>query len=100
MLASYLVRNLMGAAMPIVTVSDKGQIVIPAEIRHQLGIVPGCQLEFRLEGNTIRAEVRRQIKPSSLEEGYGMLVCSLPGPRHLADFDVAAAMKEVGHDRG
>ena len=41
--------------MPTVTVSDKGQVVIPAEIRRRLGIVPGCQLDFSLDGNAIRA---------------------------------------------
>jgi antitoxin PrlF len=42
--------------MPTVTVSEKGQVVIPAEIRRQLGITPGCQLDFTVEGSTIRVE--------------------------------------------
>ena len=85
--------------MHIVTVSDKGQIVIPAAYRHQLGIVPGCQLVFRLEGNTLLAEVRRRIQPSTLEEGFGMLKCELPGSRNLAGFDVAESMRQENHDR-
>ncbi len=82
----------------IVTVSEKGQIVIPAEIRRQLGITPGCQLEFSLEGNSIRVELKRQIPPSRPEDGYGMLVCTQPGERRLADFDVAQAMRNAGDD--
>jgi AbrB family looped-hinge helix DNA binding protein len=82
-------------AMPTVTVSDKGQVVIPAEIRRRLGIRPGCQLDFRLEGNVIRAEVRRQITPSSAEDGFGLLVCRRPGERRLSDFDVCTAMREA-----
>jgi len=84
--------------MATVTVSDKGQVVIPAEIRRQLGIVPGCKLDFSVDGNTIRVEVRRQITPSTIDEGYGMLVCRRPGKRRLADFDVARAMRESDDD--
>jgi AbrB family looped-hinge helix DNA binding protein len=83
------------SATPTVTVSDKGQVVIPAEIRRRLGIRPGCQLDFRMEGNVIRAEVRRQIIPTSAEDGFGMLVCWRPGARRLSDFDVSTAMREA-----
>jgi len=85
--------------MPVVTVSDKGQVVIPVEIRRRLGITPGCQLEFRLEGHIIHAEVRRQFVQTKAEDGFGMLVCKQPGKRRLADFDVAQAMREFDDDR-
>lgn len=85
--------------MPTVTVSEKGQVVIPVEIRRRLGITPGCQLTFSLEGNSIRAELKRQITPSQVDEGYGMLVCRREGERHLGDFDVAQAMRETHDDR-
>ena len=80
--------------MPTVTVSDKGQVVIPAEIRRRLGIVPSCQLDFSLEGNTIHAEVRRQGAPSKAKDGYGMLVCKWPRGQRLSEFDVAQAMRD------
>ncbi len=85
--------------MPTVTVSDKGQVVIPAEICRRLGIVPGCQLDFSLDGNAIRAEVRRQVAPSKAEDGFGILVCKRPGERRLSEFDVAQAMREASDDR-
>lgn len=85
--------------MKTVTVSDKGQVVIPAEIRRQLGITPGCQLDFILDGNAIRIELKRRIRPSRPEEGYGMLVCQRPGQRRLSDFDVAQAMRDASDDR-
>jgi AbrB family looped-hinge helix DNA binding protein len=85
--------------MLTVTVSDKGQVVIPVEIRRRLGITPGCQLDFSLEGQVIRAEVKRQVAPTRVEDGFGMLVCKRPGERRLADFDVAAAMRESDDDR-
>jgi AbrB family looped-hinge helix DNA binding protein len=85
--------------MPTVTVSDKGQVVIPVEIRRRLGITPGCQLDFSLDGNVIHAEVKRQVTQTNVEEGFGMLICKRPGPRRLADFDVAASMRESAVER-
>ncbi len=85
--------------MLTVTVSHKGQVVIPADIRRKLGIAPGCQLDFRLEGHVIHAEVKRQSAPTQADDGFGMLVCKKPGTRRLADFDVALAMREAADDR-
>lgn len=79
--------------MSIVTVSEKGQVVIPADIRKLLGITPGCQLDFSLEGSTIKAEVKRKVTPSSVDEGFGMLVCQDGSQRNLSDFDVVEAMR-------
>ena len=81
--------------MLTVTVSEKGQVVIPVEIRRRLGIAPGCQLDFSLEGHVIHAEVKRQVVPTTAEDGFGMLVCKQPGKRRLADFDVALAMRDA-----
>ena len=84
--------------MLTVTVSHKGQVVIPADIRRKLGITTGSQLDFHLEGNVIHAEVKRQLPPTQAEDGFGMLVCKKPGKRSLADFDVAQAMREGSDD--
>lgn len=85
--------------MLTVTVSDKGQVVIPVEIRRRLGITPGCQLDFSLEGSVIHAEVKRQVAQTQVDDGFGMLVCRRPGERRLADFDVALAMRDAEDDR-
>lgn len=85
--------------MQTVTVSEKGQVVIPVQIRRRLGIAPGCQLNFHLEGQVIHVEMKRQVIPSKVEDGFGMLVCKKPGKRRLADFDVALAMREAANDR-
>lgn len=53
--------------MSTVTVSEKGQVVIPAEIRRRLGIEPGCPLAFTLEGNTIRVAVKRPVTATQVE---------------------------------
>ncbi len=84
--------------MSTVTVSDKGQVVIPAAIRHRLGIEPGTKLDFELEGDSIRVRPLRSIQRTRPEDGYGMLKCDQPGPRRLGDFDVAEAMRGIGDD--
>lgn len=78
--------------MSLVTVSAKGQVVIPAEIRRRLGIGPGTQLEIVEEEGTIRVRILRALSTSTLDEGFGMLEYR-GAPRRLAEFDVAAAMK-------
>jgi antitoxin PrlF len=85
--------------MHIAKVSEQGQVVIPAEIRQQLGIEPGSELDFSVEGRVIRVEVKGRGKPTRPEDGYGMLVCTKPGVRRLAEFDVAEAMRGAADDR-
>jgi len=86
--------------MPTVTVSDKGQVVIPIAIRRRLGLAPGSKLDFALEGNSIRVRPLKSIPPARVEDGYGMLRCDdQPGARRLSDFDVAEAMRADGDDR-
>ncbi|MBK9440867.1 MAG: AbrB family transcriptional regulator [Comamonadaceae bacterium] len=58
--------------MQTVTVSVKGQVVVPT---------------------VILMAVKRQRVPAKAEDGFGMLVCKKPGQRRLADFDVTAAMR-------
>jgi antitoxin PrlF len=78
--------------MATVTVSEKGQIVIPSEMRRKFGITAGTQLEFIEEGATLRVSVKRTREGTRHEDGYGMLVYR-GAPRRLAEFDVAKAMR-------
>ena len=75
------------------TVSDKGQVVIPAAYRRMLGIKPGTALDFEIEGSSLRVSLRHEVTSTSIEEGYGMLVAKPRVSSMLADFVVAAAMK-------
>ena len=43
------------------TVSSKGQVVIPAAIRHELGIEPGTQVAIRIEGAGIVMIPRKRL---------------------------------------
>ena len=80
--------------MPAATLTERGQIVIPAEIRARYGLTPGTQVEFVDEGGTIRLVVRRRVARSDPEAGYGMIKIrrgSGPGSAGgLLDFDVAS----------
>lgn len=85
--------------MPTATLTEKGQVVIPAEIRARYELTPGTQVQFVDEGGSIRLIVRRRVVPSDPAAGYG-LVKVRPGqsglrPRRLSEFDAAAALKRV-----
>lgn len=81
-----------------VTVSEKGQVVIPADIRRRLGITPGCQLEFVEEGSGLRVFVKRPKGETRHEDGFGMLTYR-GKPRRLGDFDAAAEMRRRHRSR-
>jgi AbrB family looped-hinge helix DNA binding protein len=40
-------------------VGPKGQVVIPKAMREQLGIFPGDEVDFALEDDAVRVELRR-----------------------------------------
>jgi AbrB family looped-hinge helix DNA binding protein len=61
--------------MPITTVSTKGQIILPAEIRQQDGIEPGQQFEVeRID----RGEYRLKRKERRRNEGLVKLLLACP----------------------
>lgn len=80
--------------MAAATLTRKGQVVIPAEIRERYHLSPGTQVEFVDDGEGIRLLVRRRIAPSDPARGYGMVKLKPTGkPRRLADFDPATLTK-------
>lgn len=80
--------------MPAATLTEKGQVVIPAEIRARYGLTPGTQVEFVDEGGTIRLVVRRRVTPTDPAAGYGSVKLQSKGKaRSLADFDPASLVK-------
>jgi AbrB family looped-hinge helix DNA binding protein len=81
--------------MQTVTVSEQGQVVIPSDIRKQLGITAGSQLTLIIENTGLRIEVNQRAHNTHPDDGYGLLTCKEPGERHLADFDVAQAMRDI-----
>lgn len=49
----------------IVTVSEKGQVVIPATLRSRLGISAGTRMEITEDGGNLRLLVEPQRKTTS-----------------------------------
>lgn len=79
--------------MAAATLTEKGQIVIPAEIRAKYGLTPGTQLEVVDEGGGIRLVVRRRVTPSDPSRGYGLVTVPSNGrSRRLSEFDAAAVV--------
>jgi AbrB family looped-hinge helix DNA binding protein len=83
--------------MPAATLTEKGQIVIPAEIRARYELSPGTQVEFVDEGGSIRLVIRRRVAPSDPAAGYGLIKIapSKAGrpARRLSEFDPASLLK-------
>ena len=63
--------------MAAATLTEKGQVVIPASIRARYGLTPGTQVEFVDDGGTIRLVVRRRLAKSDPQAGFGMMSLKL-----------------------
>ena len=83
--------------MSAATLTAKGQIVIPAEIRARYGLTPGTQVEFEDDAGVIRLVVRRHAKASDPAAGFGLIRIEPATPkgtsRRLSDFDPASMLK-------
>ena len=80
------------------TVSNKGQVVIPSAIREALGISFGSTVEVTQVGNQVVITLKSPRPQSTVEAGSGMLKYS-GQPRLLADVDVAALMRKNRSDK-
>jgi AbrB family looped-hinge helix DNA binding protein len=79
--------------MATMTISSKGQIVLPANIRKRLGLMTGSQLEIIEDHDGLRLVPSHPIKPATVQSCAGMITAPKTGkPRHLAEFDVATIM--------
>ena len=76
--------------MEITSVTSKGQVTIPKEVRQQLGIRQGSRIAFRLVGDIV--EMRVKSSPATnVDSGFGMLKsrrAAVP-----ADYDPATLLK-------
>ena len=68
MLSPRLLKEIRMAAA---TLTEKGQIIIPAEIRARYELTPGTQVEFVDEGGVIRLLIRRRVPASDPASGAG-----------------------------
>ena len=78
--------------MDLTTVTSKGQVTIPHEVRRKLGIRKGSKVEFAVVGDHV--ELRVKNTPAAMtDSGFGLLHSKKPAVS--ADFDPASlAQKE------
>ena len=76
--------------MEATSVTSKGQVTIPKELRQQLGIRQGSRIEFSVVGDHV--EMRVKNSPSVVTtSGFGMLKSHRTAVQ--ADFDPATLLK-------
>ena len=79
--------------MTTMTVSSKGQVVLPAGIRKRLGLMAGTQMEIIEEADGVRLVVARPIKATNIAACAGMVTAPAHGKaRSLSDFDPASML--------
>ena len=81
--------------MEATSVTSKGQVTIPKEVRQQLGIRQGSRIEFSLVGDHVELRVQSSPGPGA-SSGFGLLKsrrATVP-----SDFD-AASLVQRGRKR-
>ena len=86
--------------MSTLTVSSKGQIVLPAALRRRLGLSAGARLEVVEESDGVRLRVVRSVPRADVQGLAGMLKAPVRGvPRSLAEFDPATLVARKGRGK-
>jgi AbrB family looped-hinge helix DNA binding protein len=55
------------------SVTSKGQVTIPVEVRQKLGIRQGSQIGFRVRGSVVEMTVVQPTKVENIVSGFGLL---------------------------
>jgi antitoxin PrlF len=85
--------------MSILTVSSKGQIVLPAELRRRLGMGAGAKIEALEEPDGLKLRVLRPVAKADTSALAGMIKIPSGGtPRRLEDFDPASLLRQPRRD--
>jgi antitoxin PrlF len=80
--------------MTTLTVSSKGQIVLPIALRRRLGLGAGAQMSVVEEPDGVRLRVLRPVTTTDVSALAGMITAPSKGkPRNLLDFDVASILR-------
>ena len=82
--------------MEATTVSSKGQVTIPKEVRRRLGIRKGSKLEFAVVEEHIEMRLSRHPVPLT-GNGFGMLKSGKPSVP--ADFDPTVLLRDEGRTK-
>jgi antitoxin PrlF len=79
--------------MSTLSVSSKGQIVLPAELRRRLGMGAGAKLEVLEESDGLKLRVVRSMTTVDVASMAGLVKAPVRGvPRRLEDFDPASLL--------
>jgi len=82
-----------GNSMSTLTVSSKGQIVLPAALRRRLGLGAGAKIEVVEEADGLKLRVVRPIVAANVASLAGLVKAAARGvPRRLEDFDASAML--------
>ena len=76
--------------MEVTSVTSKGQVTIPKELRQQLGFRQGSRIEFSLVDDHVEMRVRSS-PAAEVHSGFGMLKSRRAA--EPADFDPAVLLK-------
>lgn len=78
--------------MSTATLTAKGQIVIPADIRRRYDLRPGTQVQFVDDNGSIVLRVVRRVEPSNPDDGFGLIKVdpARKAGRKLSEFDPAS----------
>jgi len=80
--------------MATLTVSSKGQIVLPAGVRRRLGMGAGAKIEILEEADGLRLRVINAVNSADLTRLAGMARARTRGVvRRLEDFDPASVLR-------
>ena len=81
--------------MPTATITSKGQITLPREVRDHLHVREGDRVEFEIGRD---GEVRVRPMTGSVEELFGMLRRPGARPRSLEEIDEGIATLALQED--
>lgn len=76
--------------MPVTTLSTKGQIIIPKEIRERHGWAPGLSLEVLEQGDSLVLRPASTLPATTVDDLLGCLPYAGP-PRTLEEMDAGIA---------
>jgi AbrB family looped-hinge helix DNA binding protein len=81
--------------MPVVTVSSKGQVVIPADVREKLALRAGDRLELRVEEDRVVLSRLREVQPESSWRAWRGVLREEPAlESHLAEHAAEVAQDD------
>lgn len=69
------------------TITRKGQVTIPRELRRQLGIHPGSRVVFEVKGDCLEIRIQGEPPTVAMPSGFGLVKAAKPPVP--ADFDPA-----------